>query len=524
MGSTGAGVAAPNKAEDNSMQISASLNLFGRVSAKDLFKFQNIDLTGGDRWAIQTKFETPILNFIDVSGSELTPMSRNVSQVSGGQHTRPYGMWHQYGRLPKSTEGIYLEISKPKFRPSGNNPVANTPKIDLSLADLIGFKKSSEKLGKVANTKTIREAVVAVPFVEKGNQRKFFKISKTSLAFQSSATTGETIISSTTDSVQNMFDAMGRYVFPPSFDYLTYPEDVDPVSMYIFEFEHTLTQQDLTDIWQNLPPRIARSFDSKTLPVGLSTDEVMQTKEITHALDTNELLRDIEDNLQWMVFKVKQKAKRNYFEKIVDTNTKTKIPAELDKSGLGKTLTRQPETDFLAGGATKGAATLEQDFKFSYNWPYDFFSLVELVKLDEDIIFGEPLEKTELTEVDAKIASSVNRDQAVGSALGVEGVTDIERRQTAPATVNQNIALGSSLGVSGVTDITRVTTPAATSATAPAPKTTVTRETSYGTNITREGVQVPETEVADNVNTNSGTNMTQQGVVTDKSKSTGIKK
>ena len=526
MGSTGAGAGAPNKAEDNSMQISASLNLFGRVSAKDLFKFQNIDLTGGDRWAIQTKFETPILNFIDVSGSELTPVGNNNTEVSGGQHTRPYGMWHQYGRLPKSTEGIYLEISKPKFRPSGNNPVANTPKIDLSLADLIGFKKSSEKLGKVANTKTIREAVVAVPFVEKGNQRKFFKISKTSLALQSSATTGETIVSSTTDSVQNMFDAMGRYVFPPSFDYLTYPEDVDPVSMYIFEFEHTLTQEDLTDIWQNLPPRIARSFDSKTLPVGLSTDEVMQTKEITHALDTNELLRDMDDHLQWMVFKVKQKAKRNYFEKIVDTNTKTKIPAELDKSGLGKTLTKQPETDFLAGGATKGAATLEQDFKFSYNWPYDFFSLVELVKLDEDIIFGEPLEKTELTEVDAKVASSVNRDQAVGSALGVEGVTDIQRKQTAPATVNQNIALGSSLGVSGVTDITRVTTPAATSATAPAPTTTVTRETSYGTNITREGVQVPETEVADSVNktTSATSTITTTGVTKSTSKSTGIKK
>lgn len=529
MGSTGAGSGAPNKAEDNSMQISASLNLFGKVTARDLFKFQNIDLTGGDRWAIQTKFETPILNFIDASSSAgLTTIGVN-NAVSGGINTRPYGMWHQYGRLPKDSEGIFLEISKPHFRLFGGgstDPVAPAPRTDLSLADLLGFKPSSTKLGKVANTKTIREAVVAVPFVEKGNQRKFFNIDKANLAFQSSATTGETIISSTTDSVQNMFDAMGRYVFPPSFDYLTYPEDVSPVSMYIFEFEHILTQQDLTDIWQNLPPRIARSFDSKTLPVGLSTEEIMQTKEITHALDTNELLRDMDDHLQWMVFKVKQKAKRNYFDKIIETNTKTKIPAELDKSGLGKTLTKQPETDFLAGGNAKGATTIDEDFKFSYNWPYDFFSLVELVKLDEDIIFGEPLEKTELTEVDAKVAASVNRDQAVGSALGLEGVTDIERKQTAPTTVNQNIALGSSLGVTGVTDITRVTTPTATSATAPSPTTTLSRETSYGTNITREGVQVPETEVADSVNktTSATSTMTTTGVTKSTSKSTGIKK
>ena len=202
------------------------------------------------------------------------------------------------------------------------------------------------------------------------------------------------------------------------------------------------------------------------------------------------------------------------------------MPTELNKSGLGKTLTKQSEIDFLAGGSAKGATTIDEDYKFSYNWPYDFFSLVELVKLDEDVIFGEPLEKTELTEVDAKVAASVNRDQAVGSALGLEGVTDIERKQTAPTTVNQNIALGSSLDLSGVTDIVRVTTPAATSATAPSPTTTLSRETSYGTNITREGVEVPTTEVADSVNktTSATSTLTQEGVVTGKSKSTGIKK
>ena len=529
------------RADTNSMQVSASLNLFGKVTAKDLFKFQNVDLTGGDRWVIQTKFETPILNFIDASSSAGLTVITNNTAVSGGLNTRPYGMWHQYGRLPKNKEGIFLEMSKPDYRPIsgtfgvgvqgvapagvdtwvGTDPVALAPKTDLSLVRLLGFKPSSTRLGKVANTKTIREAVVAVPFVEKNNQRKFFDISKASLSFQPSATTGETIVSSTTDSVQNMFDAMGRYVFPPSFDYLTYPEDVNPVSMYIFEFEHSLSQEDLTDIWQNLPPRIARSFDSETLPTGLPTEEIMQTKEVTHALDTNELLRDMDDHLQWMVFKVKQKAKRNYFDKIIDTNSKTKIPTELDKSGLGKTLTKQAETDFLAGGSGKGSARLDQDFDFSYNWPYDFFSLVELVKLDEDIIFGEPLEKTELTEVDAKVAASVNRDQALGSALGLEGVTDIQRKQTAPTTVNQNIALGSSLGVSGVTDITRVTTPAAFSATAPA-----TQEISYGTNITREGVVVPTAEVADSVNKAAAVadSMTATAVVYNKSKSKGIKK
>ena len=95
-----------NRAETNSMQISASVNLLGRVSAKDLFKFQNVDLTSGDRWTIQTKFETPILNFVDVSGSHLTQII-DVGVVSGGVDTRPYGMWHQYGTMPNNNQGVY---------------------------------------------------------------------------------------------------------------------------------------------------------------------------------------------------------------------------------------------------------------------------------------------------------------------------------------------------------------------------------------------------------------------------------
>jgi hypothetical protein len=402
-----------NRAETNSMQISASVNLLGRVSAKDLFKFQNVDLTGGDRWVIQTKFETPILNFIDVSSSAgLTPIGSNTTgsaAVSGGINTRPFGMWHQYGRLPQGEEGVFLEISKPKFRPlivessdsDGNftNPVGSAPRSDLSLASLIGFNATSQKLGQVAETKTIREAVVAVPFVEEDNKRKFFEISRAALIAQSS-TEGGTVFSTNVDSIQQMMDSMERYVMPPSFDFLTYPDDATPVTMYIFEFEHALNQQDLTNIWQNLPPRIARAFDPDN---GLETSQIKQTKEITHSLGDRELLADVEDKLQWMVFKVKQRAKTNYFEKVIESNSKTDIPESLQGQGLGQTLSKKnaKETDFLGGGAAKGANTLESEDTIGYNWPYDFFSLVELAKIDEDVVFGTPVAVTVDQDFDA---------------------------------------------------------------------------------------------------------------------------
>jgi hypothetical protein len=52
-----------------------------------------------------------------------------------------------------------------------------------SLADLVGFGKSSEKLGRVATTKTIREAVVAVPFTEVYGNRNFFRLQRSQIKY-----------------------------------------------------------------------------------------------------------------------------------------------------------------------------------------------------------------------------------------------------------------------------------------------------------------------------------------------------
>ncbi len=109
-------------------------------------------------------------------------------------------------------------------------------------------------------------------------------------------------------------------------------------------------------------------------------------------------MTDVEDKLQWMVFKVKQRAKKNYFEKVIESNSKTDIPESLQGQGLGQTLSKKnaKETDFLGGGAAKGANPLESEDTIGYNWPYDFFSLVELAKIDEDVVFGTPVPLSQL--------------------------------------------------------------------------------------------------------------------------------
>ena len=47
---------------------------------------------------------------------------------------------------------------------------------------------------------------------------------------------------------------MDRYVFPPQFDFKN-NDSIDPIVMYIFEFEYKLDRDDLSYIWQNLAPR-----------------------------------------------------------------------------------------------------------------------------------------------------------------------------------------------------------------------------------------------------------------------------
>jgi len=402
----------------NSNQVSSSVNLFGTTKGlSDLLKYDGVDMGGAeDQWVIQTKWETPILNFIDNSSSagttaagmtQLTQDADGSSFCSGGLSTRPIGMWHQYGRLPSGSEGIYMEIvdvpdtQRFIYPEATRAPMAGVPDKTGSLADLVGFSKASQRLGRVATSKTIREAVVAVPFVENNSGvRQFYSIDKDKIEFILSPPSVDVSPKSGTpgQSIIDMVEAMQRYNFPPSMDFVRYPDLVEPISMYVFEFEHNLNQQDLLNIWQNLPPRIARAFDP-TDP--LNTDEIMQTKTLSHKLEDGQLLNRIDDELQWMVFKVKQRAQTNYYDKVVQNNSSLNIPGSAASSVPGLMQMVPNIRDFTAGGAGVGGVDKREPYMRSYNWPYDFFSLVELAKIDDEVKFSslQPIEPTTGTDI-----------------------------------------------------------------------------------------------------------------------------
>jgi hypothetical protein len=293
------------------------------------------------------------------------------------------------------------------------------------LSKLVGFTSADgsrrTRMGNLAESWTAWEAVVAVPFVVRGCEREFFEIpvdtirkalgelntissdkavSKAELAVKAAvkaiennenlfedladqkaakvnaaanaAGQGAACVVCSDDgeggsppqTIKDMVSKMKKYVFPPRMDFVTNLEDVTPFAMYIFEFSKTFDQNDLAYIAQNLYP-----------PVSEASFEEAEAS-ISHKLLANELMGSfgngendpIKDGLQWMVFKVKQRANNNYFSKVAK------------ESGI-KT----------------------QQFPYSYNWPYDFMSLIEFADLDVKIGFGKGVDDGSLPQKVAEI-------------------------------------------------------------------------------------------------------------------------
>ena len=357
----------------NAVQLSASLNLqgIGKVGKDG----GGLGGAGGNlvvdtavdedsRWVIQTKFETPMFNFNHISAD-----NGNLSIPVYGSESVPRGIWHQYGRIPEENEGVFLEVG-----PIEENWWRKARGETGALKDLsatLGFSGQSTKIGRLRSSKTIYEAVVAVPFIQQEGRKKFFSLDSHMVAKYKAG--GENLASLTTGdpqqqigrSVLNQLQKMEKYIFPPSFDFLNNDiDEVKPVAMYIFEFSHTLNQQDLADIWQNLPPDIGIEMEESEVAI---THPLLKKELLGEGGETGNILIDMPNKLRWMVFKVKQRAASNYFK---------------------KTVLRNPNINTETESSNVTVDEFGNTSNIQFNWPYDFFSLVELVKIDAEVEFG----------------------------------------------------------------------------------------------------------------------------------------
>jgi hypothetical protein len=390
-----------NNVNKNAMQINSSINCFG---VENVYKRESQSgrppiLTNeiiGKKWVIQPKWETPMLNF---NNRGVHPISASEGTLtlpeSFGTESVPRGMWHQFGVIPETADkGIFLEIGdipinwlknhyKVINRASRYNnfaPLAPASASHLyqNMKSLIGpteesifnFEQDTKRLGELAEKRVIREAVVAVPYILESvespataptsvrTQRKRF-ITIPRERIKSATTVGSRdgdSLKAAGQSIRDLIQKMDRYVLPPQFDFLN-NKDINPMAMYIFEFKYTLDRDDLSYIWQNLAPREYQKIRLKSSQIAhkLGDSEILAAKNL---MDN--------DNLRWMVFKVKQRATTQYSDLVVSSGRREPGPH---------------------AGATQETLLGDTQYKLGFNWPYDYLSVIELIKMDAEVLY-----------------------------------------------------------------------------------------------------------------------------------------
>lgn len=399
------------------------------------------------RLVIQSKWETPILDFTSVTSSALNMTDGTVDSVTDSPWqsrtwdkylfqtaqepgsrmylTSSRGMWHQFGSVIKeSDKGYFLSVED---HPSQSD--------DKQLARLLGFTNASvsrkqTQIGKLASSKKISEAVVAVPFWEyKVDENsptiiKWFNLTdsvveRARLFNEEAKLKLDTFLRSNADKplrnqAKNRYDEffnspsgiftlpldlegnnqidkdvllpayqlrmMEKFIYPPSFDF----EKNDYVSqnrlMYTFQFNAEFSDEDLSRIWQNVMPGSATSGGTPRYSgIKLNTDKYGISPDVqylSHLLHTenfpinpDERKDFISKKVRWMLFKVKMKAKTDLSEIKKDS-----LPGiRFDNKKIDR-------TSIISNVDS-------QEFPYSFNWPYDYFSIVELVKFDAKVDF-----------------------------------------------------------------------------------------------------------------------------------------
>jgi hypothetical protein len=337
-------------------------------------------------WSIQTKMETPVINFN-------TPLNNNIvrdyNTVSAYDPSTwiitGSGIWFGYGEVPETGKGLTFSIKESNARQTNTNIG--------SLISLCGFKSDQQEIGVLSQKKLVKESIVMIPYVNKrilsGSSDEAYTIADEILGenglYESAGRgtkkypyffaidpkvverlvglkfTGTQGINITADqvfkkiqndstvlnnSITNTIYKMSEYVIPPHLNWML-DRKIQPFVMYFFEFTSEMEQEDLSDIWQGLMPRIAREAEKESVT-------------LTHKMGEDEFFHGkvLPSDIQWKIFKVKKKAKQNYYELTGDNKDDQKFK-------------------FQFSDEQKAVSP-----NYSYNWPYDFFSLVEAAKAD----------------------------------------------------------------------------------------------------------------------------------------------
>ena len=395
-------------ANKDDMQLSSSFVLDAVVEAKKTTfaanggsqQVENFD-TSRKKLVIHSRYECPVLNFKDVdrtiSNYGLSDGIATKNNTGVTPTTCPKGMWHQYGKIPDSRDGIYTQVVDTPFAELSDATLTS------SLARALGMETDKKAIGELATSREIEEALVVLPYyIDSENQdekQQFFDFNPNLLSTILDKA-NDPSVKTEDDQIIRQIRLMKKYVFPPFLDFVTFPDEknVKKPLMYIFEFGRTLSQQDLANIWQGVLPDAGLNTVYRESVIDLDTDyanfppetikgqsavnpaqaivgniqTLLASEKSAVLAKSNKTLDDINFlNLDFFVFKVKKRAEYEY-SKITKNTTDDKFKFDFKATGF-----KSKQPFFREFG--------EDRLAYSYNYPYDFFSLIELAKVDAQI-------------------------------------------------------------------------------------------------------------------------------------------
>lgn len=431
-------------------------------------EFRSDENQSFDRWVIQTKWETPVLDFSNAKATSLDLTTNTTRLVSGSPwKTRFWDEYYKVGTIREgATTGSFMTGSTGMWHQKGEiidnqssfiNSKGYFLKVEdmteggaLGLASKLGFinftedrttkalkksKKFRNRIGAIEDRKMIKEAVVAIPYIVREDldnriefvtfeESVFEKAKKNiehikreleNIPISDDITTideykrflelyhkntRDFTSASPVNAIEYQLFMMEDYILPPPLDFNITGNE--PFMMYFFQFRASLDKSDISNIWQNLYPDSSLASKARYSCVDREhrgrLAALNDVSYVSHYLDTlsltNENYSPIENPMdavnppgsfknktRWMIFKVKERGKSN-LEQIRKESLDPRV-SNIEKFEYLKESKTSKTTDSENRENARIRSLTEN--KLQFNWPYDYFSFVELVKLEAKV-------------------------------------------------------------------------------------------------------------------------------------------
>lgn len=461
----------------NSMNIGASLELKSYVALKrDNYSYtpQGAGVIKEEkntqqtlyRWVIHPKWETPVLDFSNVSAKSLNLDSGQVVEVQNSPWKTRYqdkyydfvsassvnylttsvGMWHQKGEVlsHESPTGYVLGVSGPYVKTRADQvqslaeAVGFVPKGSSSSLKSANITYGNKKLGKLAKHKDLCEAVVAIPYYEdKAGNMQMFEIkgsvldratalnaNKEQAYFISYISSKEIDRKNALQAYREWYDDPGlstvstcayhlrmldKYVLPPQFDFIRNSK-VKPHVQYMFQFKSTIKEEDLANLWQNLYPQSANG------PGTVQHSRISQNKS-----DLAENKSQLSLDKEFHTTSIRVGDRGMYKNPEIFNNEevrwlvfKCKYRAVKDYSDIIRNSITPFAKDIMFLSTEYSKSTAESFKDYGFNWPYDYFSLSELTSVSAKVDFESPAADVTFSQSDdqeVQILTSLTEQQ-----------------------------------------------------------------------------------------------------------------